>query len=364
MESGMLQRNVLCSLVLFAFVASAGVVRASAAKGATIAGQDALGVATTWSEVKRLPGGSDFWPVLPQFNLGLEAGPLPVAEAVQMYDYAGPDAERAGAEIDSTVVVLANSAQAQAAYARYSRVDDRGRTITGPRVDANQWRYSRKTSGKLTELTLRWRIGTAVGRIALIDRIPWTANTLAGLFRPVSQRTRALLTGHLHTPALSASEAALLPSSSAAPWRVVGTTSVPAEAWAMEDSSHKPQQTLRTLQRDGLGAMLTRTYRPGNVPQNDVSVVLFRFASPAGANSWVQSFINDAKRKGGLHPGRTGKHSAFEEGSKGSFYELQFARGPFAGDVFCAAPFGRTSSACEGITRRLAERWYTTLPHR
>ncbi|MHB8357589.1 MAG: hypothetical protein ACYDDQ_12965, partial [Vulcanimicrobiaceae bacterium] len=82
----MLQRKILCSLVLFAFVASAGVVRASAARGATIAGQDALAASTTWSEVKRLPGGSAFWPVLPQFNLGLEAGPLPVAEAVQLYD--------------------------------------------------------------------------------------------------------------------------------------------------------------------------------------------------------------------------------------------------------------------------------------
>lgn len=62
-----------------------------------------------------------------------------------------------------------------------------------------------------------------------------------------------------------------------------------------------------------------------------------------------------------LTAGKTGALSGFTS-YDGSMYELQFAKGRFAGDVACFAPFGETSEACEEPVRLLAEHWYAELP--
>lgn len=281
----------------------------------------------------------------------------------------GPDAERAGWGVGSFLNVFANADQAKSFYTANTPGKD---SVTGPKVAADDWSYSEATVPgptpnipTLTTLSLRWRIGTSFGRISLTDRQlygwrAWTPATLASLFVPVAQRTRQLLAGHLHGSRLSASQLSLLPPSGAAPGSVTGTAVVPAQEWATVASGGDPQGTLSTLEHGGVSTLLLRGYLVRGIPGHTVSAVLMHFSSPVKAGAWVRGFISEAQRAGPLSPGRTGSESAFTSYG-GKFYELQFARGSYVGDVGCQSLFATTSPSCEGITRALAERWYATL---
>lgn len=346
-------------------VAGAAAPRLGQATGAP--GDDPLAATLQWSDVARLvpSGGRVFWPELPQFNTGLEPGLAPLAEVVATYDYVGSDAERAGARLVSTVIVYPAVSAAASTFASLRQTSDAGgKAMSGPPVDADRWRYFRKPAGKLTEWTLRWRIGVAVGRVSAIDNSgfgarDWTATRLAALFRPVARRVQELVRGRLHAPPLPAADLRLLPAAGLAPGPALGTAKVPAEAWAAIDSSRDPQSTLRKLTGGGVGTLLDRAYLLEGVPRTAVGVVLFRFDTPAQAATWTRDFIRLTGSKT-LAPGRTGATSAFTSNG-GDLYELQFAHGRYVGDVGCGAPFGTTPSACEAATRTLAEKWYAAL---
>ena len=92
-----------------------------------------------------------------------------------------------------------------------------------------------------------------------------------------------------------------------------------------------------------------------------LETTLFTFPTAAFTSGWFAPFGAGVKHsKDSLDPGATGTHSAFRQGRDN--YELRFAVGRYVGDVFCYAPFVTNPSAeCEGVVRRLAERWYAQL---
>jgi hypothetical protein len=338
----------------------------------SIRGEDAQAAALRWSDVKRfLPaGGAILWPELPQFNTGLESGPKSIAEAVEQFDYVGPDAQRAGAQLVSTVIVHPTSVSAKTDYSLIERTSDAGgTTLSGPAVPADQWRFFEKPAGKLVERTLRWRIGAAVGRITAIDNsgysaANWTPARLAGLFAPVASRVHALLAGRLHAVPLPPSAARVLPPPTAAPGAVLGTALAPAEGWAAVDSSQQPQVILRQLRAGGAGTLIFRQYAVRGAPGNTVVVTVFPFHSEKAANVWAKAFPGHPTgiKLAALDPGNTGATSAFVSVNGGSYYELQFARAKISVDIGCDAPFAKTSNTCERATRTLAEKWYAALP--
>lgn len=338
---------------------------------ASLQGEDALAAALRWSDVKRLipAGGAVYWPELPQFNTGLEPGTKSIAEAVEQFDYIGPDAERAGAQLVSTVIVHETGAAAAADFTAIERTSDAGSTtLPGPAVPANQARFFSKKAGKLVERTLRWRIGSVVGRISAIDNtgyaaVNWTPARLAKLFAPVASRVRALLGGRLHAAPLPASARRLLPPPAAAPGPVLGTAVAPAEGWAAIDSSQQPQAILHQLNAGGANNLVVRQYGVSGAPGNTVVVTVFPFTTARAAGAWVKTFPGHPQgiKLTTLDPGKTGSASAFVAVNGGSYYELQFARRRISVDIACDAPFGTTSKVCDGATRRLAEKWYAVL---
>ena len=359
---GRLVRRIAVALALLTLFA------ASASARVQVKGEDALSATLQWNDVKKLvsAGGPSYWPELPQFNTGL-ANDGAIAEVVSSYDYVGPDAERAGAQIVSTLIVHSSTAAAKSDYASAEKFDG-GTTLSGPAVAADAARFSSKTDGRLLERTLRWRIGHALGRITLTDNAGyaaanWTPAQLAKLFAPVATRVHALLAGTLHAAPISASDSALLPTS--APGPILGTAAVPAQAWATVDSSKDPSGIYRELSSGGANTLVVRSYALNGASGNAVGITLFPFATSKAAASWVKKF--PGKPPAGfkfttLDHGNTGSDSTFISVNGGAFYELMFARGKNTIDVSCSAPFGKTSSACEAATRSLAEKWYAALP--
>lgn len=367
----MRQSGALVAVMLVALFVLAGGV-AAAVQGprraaAMVLGEDALAATLQWNEVKQSAesGSLLFWPELPQFNTGLDVGPKPLAQAVANFDYVGPDSERGGAQIASTILVHPTVSGAVSDYAVVQRSVDRGgTTVSGPPIDADQWRYFSRPSGKLTEWTLRWRIGSAVGRLTAVDNKGfgarfWTPARLARMFGPVAKRVRQLLAGRLHAAPLPLSDLRLLPTASAVPGTVLGTAKMPAEAWASIDSGRDPAGVLRKLVVGGASTLVERTYLLAGVPNTAISVVLFQFKTAAAAAAWAHDFVTAVGSKG-LPAGHTGTVAAFQANG-GSFYELQFEHGRYVADVGCSAPFTKTPAACEAATRTLAERWYASL---
>lgn len=309
---------------------------------------------------KVLPSGTDWWPLLPQFNSGLE--PLSKAELVVVQEFKLASRQLGTVTDDAvigTVSLFARESGAKVDYARRLKIDG-GQTLHGPRVPADQWHYSKAGEFPSVTTTLRWRVGPLVGRISGTTASGPEAKTLAALFMRLRPRLAALLAGRLRARELSARDLAMLPPASAAPAAGIGTTRVPAAAWAAIDLSEKPFEVRSFLENGGASSLLFRRYLAGT-PGNVVEVVLFPFDSTQTASDWVQQYVGGLGSSK-LDPGATGDQSGFGAGG-GDTYELQFAKGRFVGDVTCFGMFdAKTSTACEGTVRKLAERWYAALP--
>lgn len=319
-----------------------------------------LAAGLQWRDVTEvLPNGADWWPSLPQFNTGIEPGSKASIAVVQEFNLVSREFQKVMDDtLVGTVLAFETESGAKADYARRVKSDG-GRSIRGPRVRADQWRFSKTGEFPAVTATLRWRLGRLVGRISGTTASGPDAKTLAALYERVRRRLTSVLTGRFRAPTLSAQERALLPPAAAAPGEELGTAKVPAAAWATVDLSEKPLDVRAFLENGGADSLLFRRYLAG-AAGNVVEVVLFPFTDAQVARNWVRGLISTLESSA-LDPGSTGDQSGF--GVLEDNYELQFAKGRAAGDVSCYGAFeAKTSAACEGIVRKLAESWYAALP--
>lgn len=309
-----------------------------------------------WGEIRAVTGDSAWWPELPQLNGRLEPGSKALSLVVQRYRRTD-----GSAALEAALSLFPSEKAAKSDYSGLrAKRDAGGQPLAGPAV-ASERRYFTREADNGRETTLRFRFGNVVGRISAFAETQSNTATLARLVRPVLQRLTKLAAGRLRAPSIPGSLSALLPPAASAPGQVVGTVLIPAESWALADTSGNPLATKAKLVSLGSRQLVLRRYLLSGTAGHVVEVVLFPFSTAAGASSWVSSFQRLAAAKGALDAGKTGGQSAFTSYG-GSFYELQFARGRYVGDVSCFAPFARVSRACEAATRSLAEAWFAALP--
>ena len=190
----------------------------------------------------------------------------------------------------------------------------------------------------------------------------WSATKIGSLATPIDVGLQKLLAGKLSPPPIPATDLANMPSASAAPGPVLGTAAISAEAWAMVDRDATPAQNLARLSSRGAKLTFRRYLRRGST-SDVIETTLFTFPTASAATSWAAPFVTGVKKgKDSVNPGATGKQSAYRASRNN--YELRFAVGRYVGDVFCYAPYAtEPSSACEGVVRTTAERWFAQLSH-
>ncbi len=335
---------------------------------------DLLLAALSPNDLKALmPAGQTWWPYLPEFDAGFSpykdnsADPSVRFFVVQDYELIGGSSKR---EMQSTVVLFNDVASATQGLAKLNQTNDGSSTpASGPAVgDASSY-FTRSNVGlgsptdtpiDYPDTTdLRFRVGPIVARIAVTGNGYEKGATLAGYAAPLVNRIGALLQGSLKADQLPAAFGQRMPPPSDAVGPILGAVVVPAESWALADNSGAPgivAQKLHALGADSLGfgrALLAAD------PNQVVEATLFPFHDAAAASTWVKTFTSGVGNAG-LDAGATGTRSAYTSNG-GKFYELQFAAGRFVGDLSCWAPYGTTTSACEGPVRQLAEAWYAEL---
>lgn len=336
---------------------------ASAVPISSLTQEDLAAAVLSPSDARRFfPEGAKWWPSLPEFN-SASLDPAPGKRFWVVQSYKLVDGGRlTGPEVQAPLTLYASPAAAAKDFAAIAKTRDAPSTrISGPAVGDESRYFTRPADGKLTETTLRFRLGSVVGRISALDTHPWRTSDLALDAAPVLARIQALLEGRLRGATLPNRLALLLPPPSFSDLPGVASAVVPAEAWALVDSSGKAGAVRDFLRQNGAGSLVMRSYDLLAPAGQVIEITLFPFKTPKAAETWVGGFAREAQKAGRLDPGHTGPLSAFTS-YKGKFYELQFAQGRYVADISCFAPFGTTSPACESRVRELAGIWYLILP--
>ena len=308
------------------------------------------------------PEGAKWWPSLPEFN-SASLDPAPgkrfwVAQNYQLVD--GGRLE--GPNVQAPLTLYVSPAAAARDFAgSWKTRDASGKRISGPAVGDESRYFTRPADGKLTETTLRFRVGSVVGRISALDTHPWPTSDLALDAAPVLARIQALLEGRLRGATLPNRLALLLPPPSFSDLPGVASAVVPAEAWAVVDTSGKVEAVRDFLRSNGAGSLALRRYDLLAPAGQVIETTLFPFDTPRAAETWQRGFARQAQTAGLLDPGNTGLLSAFSS-FKGGIYELQFAQGRYVADISCFAPFSKKASpACESRVRTLSNIWRMIL---
>lgn len=336
---------------------------------------DLLLAALSPADVKALlPASETWWPYFPEFDVGFSpykdnsSDPSVRFFVVQTYERIHGPSKR---EIYSALTLFDDAAAASQGLARLNKTNDgQSTSISGPAVGDESSYFTRNALVGLGVPTdtpidypdttvLRFRVGSVVALVTVSGTGLEKSTTLADYAAPLVERIGALLEGTLKADPLPAEFAQRMPPPSDTVGSIFGAVVAPAESWALVDTSAAPDVVagkLHSLGADSLG--FGRASLAAD-PNQVLEATLFPFPDAAAATTWVKSFTSGVGTTG-LDAGATGTQSAFTS-NDGKFYELQFAAGRFVGDVSCFAPYGKTSSACEGPVRKLAEAWYVAL---
>lgn len=312
---------------------------------------------------ERFFGPEQWWPELPQFNVGIgDEAPGLQFYVVQGYQQVGALSR---SRVESALILYEDEEAAKADFSGrlLTENDAGGEPATGANVGDESRYFLREGSREDTpyETTLRFRVGRLTGRISAFHELGYEAeSTLTAWAEPVVRRSRQLLAGKLTARALPEAVAEAMPASPPpAIGPLMGEAAVPIESWALVDTSGDPERTRDNLSSLGADTLGFRRYALAADPSNVVETTLFTFADSDNAAEWVSGFLEMAAGLDTLDAGETGPLSAFV--SYGDAYELQFAAGNLVADVFCTSPFGDISPACEQAARDLAESWYGSL---
>jgi hypothetical protein len=355
----------LCITVITVALSMGGCNGGDSEKDPTL--EDLLAAAVSREDVQELfPEPESWWPSLPEFNVGFDPAPSPIAGerfwVAQSYQQVG---QPSNGTVQSALILFEDEAAAVKGFRDLIDINDEGGTaVDGPSV-ADEWRYfTRSTEEHPYETTLRFREGLVVGRITVFsERRHEEADTLAKYAAPGVERIDELLEGSPVAAALPEGVAELMPSDGAAEavGPIFASAVVPPESWALVDLSGDPEGVRDRLVELGATELGLRRYGVKADSDQIVEVTLFPLENKKASESWVQEFIAALVPDETMDAGDTGDLSGFTS-YDGSTYELQFAKGSVVGDVVCFAPFGETSSACEEPVRKLAELWYSELP--
>ncbi len=345
----------LLALAMLALTLDAAGASAEPAGVVRIAPEALLAADVPWPTVQAVAGKS-FWPELPGFNSIVEQDdPQPRTAVSQTYDQVGGTSQ-----IATHLYAYANAEISleflQSNAIVVERIDQENPAVGDQRF------YFVTTLADGTPSTRLFFIRDRIGVEIQVDGATWSRDRMARLGRPIDQRIQELLAGRLRAPAVPALQVSRLPPASAAPGPLLGTTMVPAEAWATVVHKGAPRTIRDGLVRSGNATIPFRRYLRRGSSTEVIEVALFSFRSTGAARSWFAPFAAGVRRHpaDALDAGSTGSLSAFR--LQLDNYELQFVAGRYVADVFCWAPFvAHASTGCEAATRTLAERWYAQL---
>jgi hypothetical protein len=321
-----------------------------------------------------LPQPEAWWPAFPEYNIGFDPAPTEIAGerfwVAQNYQRVD---ESANELVQTTLILFDSESAAEEGLVAIANANDQdSTTVAGPAVGDESRYFTRETADDTDpaapptlETTLRFRIGPVVGRVGVFsDQGYAEPETIASYVERIEGKVHAFLAGRLEGELLPEWMSELMPSPAAAEKAAVGpvfgSAVRPPDSWALIDSTGDPVAVRERLQALGATELGLRRYGLEADPDLVVEVVLFQMTDEEAAASWAQDFLAQVTTETALNAGETGTVSGFTS-YDGSFYELQFAKGRFIGDVACFAPFGETSQACEEPVRTLAEQWYAEL---
>ncbi|MCL5025637.1 MAG: hypothetical protein M1531_03960 [Chloroflexi bacterium] len=332
--------------------------------------EDLLAAALSPEDVQGLFSNPDqWWPTFPEFNVGFNADPAGRRPGERFYIARSYQlvSDQNAARVVTTLIAFGGAEQAADAFAAWQdTLDNGGDIVEGTPIGDESRYFTRANPGSdyPYEATVRYRVGSVIGRISVLSADAYeTPDTLSSYATPVVQRIAALLDGSLVASPLPKGIADRMPPISAGPGPILGSAVVPAESWAVVDTSDKPSLVANQLRSRGAAELGFRRYALSADPDRVVEVVMFPFVDKQGASDWVQQFIKLASKQGTLNAGKTGEQSAMTK-DKDGLYELQFAKGRVVGDVSCFAPFdadAKGAGVCEAAVRKLAESWFADL---
>jgi hypothetical protein len=333
--------------VTCASAARSGVVR--------IAPEALLAADVPWSTVKTVAG-AGFWPELPAFDSIVDQeDPQPLTAVSQTYDQVGGKSR-----IVTHLYAYAN-AELSLEFLQSNAIVVEPIDQQNPAVGDHHF-YFVTTLADGTPSTRLFFLHGPIGVEIQVNGGTWSKSRIARLASPIDDRLGQLLAGKLRASPVPAVQLASLPASSFAPGPILGTASVPAEAWATVVHKGAPRTIRDTLVRNGNATIPFRRYLRKGSSIDVVEVALFTFPTAAAARAWFAPFAAGVRRHpaGMLDTGSTGTQSAFR--LQLDNYELRFVAGRQVADVFCWAPFvAHASPACEAATRTLAEHWFSQL---
>jgi hypothetical protein len=308
-----------------------------------------------WATVQAVAGTS-FWPRLPAFNSIVdEEDPQPLTAVSQAYGQLG------GRTSIVTRLYAYSSPEISLEFLQSNAIVVERIDQQLPDVGDQHFYFVTTLAGGAPSTRLFFIRGP-FGVEIQVDDARWSKGRMGQLAAPIDRALQLLVAGKLRAPAIPAGQLAHLPAAALAPGPVLGTASVPAEAWAMVVHKGSPRAIRASLVSNGDATIPFRRYLRRGSHTDVIEVTLFSFPSTGAARSWFAPFAAGVRRHpaDALDAGATGKLSAFR--FQLDNYELQFVAGRHVADVFCWAPFvADASTACEDATRTLAERWYGQL---
>jgi hypothetical protein len=314
-----------------------------------------------------LPQPTAWWPGLPEFNVGpLDPAPAPGERFYLVQRFTRYPIGVTPSYLEITITVFKNRESAHNAFrGREQALATMASGLPGPDL-GNERRYFLFPPGPSQETQLRYRVGPFVGRVSLVSSQPASVDELAACGKVLEAKLTALRFGQLTAPALPADFDQLMP-----PPRVdfeIGQTLVsavlPPQSWAMMTSG-SPEKLAAKLTAGGLTQLYYRRYLINLLPGEVLDVTLWPFKDAMSASAWVQGMRDQVAADGTpvMMPGKVGPQAVMTYSRTGQYYELQFAKGNYVGDVIGQAPFqAEVDSLCQVSVRRLAERWYAALP--
>lgn len=320
-------------------------------------GSAALLAADVPWETVRTVAGPNFWPELPGFNTTVDQeDPQPLTAVTQTYDDVGGS--------NTSIITRLNSFASPEIAVEYfqtsalvtERIDQEN-----PAVGDQHFYYTTiLPDGRIA--TRLYFIRGPIGASVQVNGSGWSRTRIARLAAPIDDRIQQLLAHKLPVPSVSEAQLAHLPASGAAPGPVLGTASLPAEAWATIVHKGSPRSIRDDLVRSGNATFPFRRYLRRGSATDVLETTVFTFSSAAAARALFAPFSAgvDKRPADRLDPGATGSLSAFRYELDN--FELEFVSGRYVADVFCWSPFIATASpGCEAATRTLGENWYAQL---
>ncbi len=350
---------IVKGLVLAIFLAALPAISNTHAATATPTAEQLLAAAVRARDVQSLlpsPGG--WWNDQPEFNdrLNPAMGKTLVGYVIS-HVFGKPDSDPSN--VDTAVDLYSNAPAATTEFASLLSSDRQsfGALVTGPAV-GNRSRYLQHAAahGNDAASTVRFQLSRYLVRITVAGKAaPVSTAVLVRLARTVTERLVWLDAGKLPNPPLP-KIALKLPAADAAFGPILGSAGATSAwlVWRMQGSGYAVSRKLRALAQAGMGNQLGvfRVYGFASHPDNVVTVTLMPFANAAS----VSRYLAENRRESGWPAATDTKVIVNAPHGPDAGYSADFRDGRYEVSVTCWSPFQKTTPACAGAVRAMAQR--------